>query len=339
MVTGARLRRRTEHRLLAGVAGGVADRLNASVAFIRIFLGLAMLWGPWVLWAYAAAALVIPPRGADRPDWDNLIGVARLAVVLGVPVVVLGGSVYINDPLGGPPGWWIAYYGLLVAGGVALLTADYQRGRARTREEAHAVVLAALPVCGCFLVLAAAMLLAPDVRWERVVPVAALVGAGTLAVAAWRGHLGPVLAPALLAIAVAGLVAGGDLRLQGGVGNARITPQFIPGERIVERRAVGDLFLDLRRVKRVTRSATVEVSVGVGDLHVVLPRGARVELDARVGNGRIDPWLLTDVSAVQGFDQRLKHEFATSERGPSSVAIRLRADVGIGSIEIDRGGS
>ncbi len=337
MVTRARLRRRTEHRLLAGVAGGIADRLNASVAFVRIFLAVALLWGPWILWAYAAAALVIPRRGADRPDWDNLVGVARIGVVFGLPTLVLGGSIYINEPLGGPPGWWIAYYGLFVAGAVALMSADYRRGRARTREESRAVVLAALPVCGCLLVLAAAMLLAPDVRWERLVPVAALVGAGTLAMAARRGRLGPVLTPALLTIALAAVVAGGDLRLQGGLGDARITPQLTPGESIVERRAIGDLFLDLRHLRDAASPTTVEASVGVGTLHVTLPRGARVELDARVGEGRIDAWLATGVSAVQGYDQRMRRDLPRAERARPTAPIRLKADVGIGSIDFERG--
>src|SRR5688572_18210911 len=74
VVTRSPLRRRTEHRLAAGVAGGVADRLNASAAFVRVILFFAIAWAPWGLEAYAAAALLIPPRGSDRPDWDNVIG-------------------------------------------------------------------------------------------------------------------------------------------------------------------------------------------------------------------------------------------------------------------------
>jgi phage shock protein PspC (stress-responsive transcriptional regulator) len=40
MVTRVRLRRRTEHRLVSGVAGGIADRLNAPVGFVRVFVVL-----------------------------------------------------------------------------------------------------------------------------------------------------------------------------------------------------------------------------------------------------------------------------------------------------------
>jgi phage shock protein PspC (stress-responsive transcriptional regulator) len=63
-----RLRRRAEHRLAAGVAGGIADSLNAPVAFVRVVLGFAIAWVPWTAWAYAAAALVLPAGGRSRPS-------------------------------------------------------------------------------------------------------------------------------------------------------------------------------------------------------------------------------------------------------------------------------
>jgi hypothetical protein len=100
---------------------------------------------------------------------------------------------------------------------------------------------------------------------------------------------------------------------------------------------MGDLFLDLRHLRHAASATTVEASVGVGTLHVTLPRGARVELDARVGEGRIDPWAVSDVSAVQGFDQRMRRNLTRAERARPTAPIRLKADVGIGSIDIERG--
>jgi len=327
-----RLRRRTEQRLIAGVAGGIADRLNASVGFIRVLIGVASALVPWTLAAYAAGALLIPPRGSGRPDWDNLVALARLGVILGVPLVALAPGVDIGEPLGGPPGQWIAYLGLLVAGGVALMAADYGRSRPRTRAEARAVVLAALPVAGCILAFAAGMLLAPDLRWERFIPAVALVGAATLVIAARRGHPGAFLTPALLAVAAARLAVAADVRLQGGLGNTRVTPEAT-GSPVVARRAVGDLTLDLSRLTRGERAATVEASVGVGILRIFLPRGARVELDARVGKGTIEA-LRADRETLQGLDRRLHADLAPSRHMRERARIRVEADVGIGEIRL-----
>lgn len=341
MVTRARLRRRTEHRLVAGVAGGIADRLNAPVAFVRFFIWLATLPAPWLLWGYAGAALLIPPAARDRPDWDNLIGLARLGTIVGVPALAFGGRTYWNEPLGGPAGWWLAYYGLLAAGALALLGADYSRGCARSPAEARSAVLASLPVAGCAVALAAAMLLVPDFRWERWVPAAALVGAAAVLVGAWRGRTDGFLTPAILCLAVTGFVIAGEARLEGGIGDARVAPSAGDGQvPVVARRAVGDLALDLRRLRGSGGAVIVEASVGVGTLSVAVAEGARVELVARVGQGAINPRLDPDGTRAQGFDRQLTATYLPNRRhdAPAAAPIRLQADVGAGQIEIGRGG-
>jgi phage shock protein PspC (stress-responsive transcriptional regulator) len=339
VVKHARLRRRTEHRLVAGVAGGVADRLNASVGFVRVFLAIASIWAlPWVLAAYAAAALLIPPRGSDRPDWDNLIGLTRLGLIVGVPTIVAGADVTLGEPFHGPLGWWIAYYGLLAAGGAALLSADYRRGRPRTRDETRAVVLAAVPVGISLLALAATMLLAPDVRWERFVPAVAVLGAASALVAARRESLSSTVAPAVLALGVAGALIASDARLQGGLGAKRVTPEATATEPIVARRAIGDLTLDLRRIARGGREATVDASVGVGTLRISLPPRMRVELDAQVGKGGMETYAFRGVEVRQGFDQRVQRAGRPERSGSALPTIRVRAHVGLGQIDISSGG-
>jgi phage shock protein PspC (stress-responsive transcriptional regulator) len=150
-----RLHRRTEHRLVAGVAGGIADSLNAPVAFVRVVIALAAVVAPWTVWGYAGAALLIPAAERNRPDWDNLIAAGRLALLWGVPWLLLPDGLAINEPFAGSPGLYIALYGLLTAGTVALLSADYRRGRPRSPGEARSTVLAALPVAACAVLLCA----------------------------------------------------------------------------------------------------------------------------------------------------------------------------------------
>lgn len=331
-VQRARLRRRTEHRLLAGVAGGIADRLNAPVAFVRFFIVLAFAWAPWTMAAYAGAALLIPARDRSRPDWDNLVGAGRFGLVFAGPWLA-GPSLALDEPLGGSAGWWIASWGLLAVGAAVMLSADYRRGRGRTREEARATVLAALPVAGCVLVLAAGAVLVPDVRWERALPLAAIAGGVALLIGRRREYV----APALLALAATVVLVASEVRLDGGVGDTRVVPRDPSGEPIVVRRAVGDVDIDLRSLRQIAGHAVIEATVGIGDLVVHLPPGTRVELDARVGRGAIEPWALTRDSAPQGFDRRLVAVDRIVGGRPRRASVRIAADVGVGTIRISQG--
>jgi hypothetical protein len=297
------------------------------VAFIRFLVVLGWAWVPWTIAVYAGAALLVPAGGRNRPDWDNLIGAARLGVVFAVPLLAIP-SLYLDEPLGGSPGWWIASYGLVGVGAVVLMSADYLRGRGRSPEEARAAVAAAVPVAVCAAVLAAGIVLAEEVRWERFVPLAAVLGGGALLVSPRR----ELVTPAMLALGAVVLLGASGARLEGGVGDLRMTATDAREGRIVGRRAVGDVDVDLRQLRG--RAVSVVASSGIGDVRVTLPERARVEFDVRVGRGRIDPWA-TDAEALQGFDRRLVYERAGS---PGGGRIRLVAEVGLGNIEIEDAG-
>jgi phage shock protein PspC (stress-responsive transcriptional regulator) len=325
-VERARLRRRTEHRLLAGLAGGVADWLNAPVAFIRFFLAVAAFFSPWVVGAYAAGALLLPARDRNRPDWDNLVGAGRVGLVFAARWLAIPSTIFVDESFGGSPGWYIASFGTLAVGAAVMLSADYRRGHPYRRAEARATVLASLPVAACALLLVAGMALLPDVRWERFVPLGAIAGGVALLVARRREYV----APALLALAAAVVVVASGARLDGGIGDATLKPADPRGEPIVVRRAAGDVKLDLRRVRN-SAAVVVEASVGLGDLEVTVPAGAFVYFDTRVGRGDLDTLPLEP--GRQGFDQSA----AGFHRGrPGGVRIRLDAEVGAGNIAIDR---
>jgi phage shock protein PspC (stress-responsive transcriptional regulator) len=330
-VQRARLRRRTENRLLAGVAGGVADRLNAPVAFVRFLIVFASVGTPWTMAVYAGAALLIPARDRSRPDWDNLIGACRFGLVFAGPWLA-SPSVSIGEPLDGSAGWWIASWGLLAIGAAVMLSADYVRGRGRTRAEARATVLAALPVAGCALVLAAGAVLVPDVRWEHAVPLAAIAGGVALVIVRRREYV----APALLALAVAVVVVASEARLDGGVGDMRVVPRDPNGAPIVVRRAVGDVDIDLGSLRRNAGPVQIEATVGIGDLVVHLPPGTQVALDARVGRGSIEAWALSRDRMVQGFDARLAGIDRVVGRRPRRASVRIAADVGLGTVRISQ---
>jgi phage shock protein PspC (stress-responsive transcriptional regulator) len=334
-LTRRRLRRRTEHRLVAGVAGGVADWLGAPVAFIRFTVGLAVwLMPPWSIFAYAVAALLVPASGRNGPDWDNLIGAGRLGLLFAVPWLA-GPRVGLGEDAQGPIVVWIAAWGLLAAGAAVLLSTDYVRGRARSAEEARASVIAALPVAACAVVIVAGIVLLPDVRWDRAVPAAAVLGGAALLLA----HRREFVAPAMLALGAAVAVTASGARLDGGVGDVRLTPTDA-GEPIVAKRAIGDVTIDLSRLRRSEGPITVEAQAGYGDVDVTVPKRSPVEIDARVGEGRIS-FSSVETGKGDGFRRDLAGyglQLADAHTGlEAAPRVKVTVRVGAGDIDVYRG--
>jgi phage shock protein PspC (stress-responsive transcriptional regulator) len=110
------LRRRTEQRLLAGVAGGLADWLNAPVVFVRLVLFLLAGYSSIPAAVYAGAALVVPARGHNRPSWDNLIGAGRVGLLFLVPAVAFGSSLDLSALFDEAPSVWIPVVALQLTG-------------------------------------------------------------------------------------------------------------------------------------------------------------------------------------------------------------------------------
>lgn len=96
----------------------------------------------------------------------------------------------------------------------------------------------------------------------------------------------------------------------------------------------GTATLDLRPLAgRRTSGVTVEASVGAGELVVLVPEDLRVAIDSNVGLGE---YVLTEDGATQ-----VAGGGAGLERGvllgpPGTPAVRVRATVGLGSLEVRR---
>jgi phage shock protein PspC (stress-responsive transcriptional regulator) len=332
------LRRRTEQRLVAGVAGGLADWLNAPVGFVRVVLLLLAGYSSIPAAVYAGAALLIPARGHDRPSWDNLIGAGRVGLLFLVPAVTFGGSLDLPALFDEAPSIWIPLVALQLIGLAVLLSADYVRGRARTDAEARAVVLAAAPLVCFALVLAGAVVLFPGPRWERLVPAAVLLAGAALLVATLNRSGRAFVAPAVVTVVLGASVVAAGTRLEGGVGDASLTTTDAADGSIVVRRAVGDVTVDLRRLD-TGQPVTVVASVGMGELRLGVPNGARLVLDAHVGNGRIDAGLVNrNFHHSDGLDSRVRAVWPVSRRdAPGAPRIRVVADVGVGEISVDGG--
>ena len=94
-----RLYRSVDHRMLAGVAGGVAERLDADPSIIRIVWALLIVpTGGVALVAYIVMAVVVPDAPGGGPD----AGPAPLAAP-------------DAEPAPAPAGGWVAPSGETVA--------------------------------------------------------------------------------------------------------------------------------------------------------------------------------------------------------------------------------
>jgi phage shock protein PspC (stress-responsive transcriptional regulator) len=320
-------RRRTENRVIAGVAGGCADWLNAPVSTIRGVLLLAAFSSPWVVAVYAAAAFVIPARGRVLPGWDNLIGLGRLALLMAGPTLLTGLEITLTGVLSQPIVIWLPVSAILLAGAAALLAADYRRDAPRTVAESRAVVLATLPFVAAGGLLVGAVALWPDVSWEVLLPFA-LIGAGigvliAVRVGGWRRLVAPV---AVTAVVVAHLVAA-DVRLDGGVGELRVSAV----DSVTAHRALGDVHVDVGGAGRTP--VTVRVSAGIGDVTVTVPAEAKVVVDAHVGRGVVYLPVEPSGDVLEGYGLDV-HERRTSPRGHGSV--HVVADVGLGKLDVRR---
>jgi len=63
---GRRLTRRTDHRIVAGVAGGIADYLGLEPWLVRIAFVVLVPFGGFGALAYLIAWLLVPPAGTDQ---------------------------------------------------------------------------------------------------------------------------------------------------------------------------------------------------------------------------------------------------------------------------------
>jgi phage shock protein PspC (stress-responsive transcriptional regulator) len=327
--------------VISGVAAEVANRLRASVVFVRVVLGILayVLFWP-VIVAYAVAALVVPHSKSRRPGWHNLVGLARLGLVLIAARLVLPGLSFENTGLFGEgPAVWIAFCGALLAGFVALITsgrsvAGYDEIRCRR------MVIASIPAAVLALAVGVGIFIAPEIRWELVLEVGVFALGAALAVAALRGARNHEIAPAAVLALLALLLAFSSARLQGGVGDTRARPATLTSVRHAYGRAIGNVTLDLSALRgSVGRVTSVDASIGIGDLTVYLPDNAVGTVDVRVGTGSLAAVSFGSGGDHSGFDlHRVVPVRPSPGNGPipvrSRLHVRLTAEVGRGCVTI-----
>lgn len=334
---------------MLGVAGGLARALAIEPLLVRIgFVVLALFSGVGIL-VYLATLLLLADSPSSRPP-------SMIRRVIGCVVVLICARWLFGGDARLPGAGWVVAIGLLgVAAAlwrgrspveatfspppVATLTADAggsttdrwsswtaQRG-ARPRPPRS--VLGLLTI-GAAAVIGALAWLSNDgagnrgtlaFGWATVVLGAGLL-VGTVAGRA-RWLIVPALAAAAAAVLAAGLSFAG-VGLTDRAGSRDL--YFGPGSTVDAeyRTGVGDVDLWLADYPN---DVTTSVEVGVGDLTILVPDGARVQVEGRVGIGTIDALGTTR----SGYRRTLSLD---TEQGSQSITLSLA--VGAGSIEIRR---
>jgi phage shock protein PspC (stress-responsive transcriptional regulator)/predicted membrane protein len=161
-----------------------------------------------------------------------------------------------------------------------------------------------------------------------------------LVVGAWRGRayglvpLGVVLA----ALLVAGEAL--DVPFDAGIGDRTLTVETAAALRDDHQRFLGDLTVDLTGAPLPEGRATeVEASVGVGDLHVIVPRDATVEVRATSRAGDLVASRGDGVSPgrTRGADDVGIDESFTIDGPAGGPRLELDLSTGIGDIEVSHG--
>jgi phage shock protein PspC (stress-responsive transcriptional regulator) len=239
-----------EHRMLGGVAAGVARYLNVDVVFVRVAFAILTLFGGSGALIYVAAWVLVPADDDEQPlaeQWAGRRSSRRSWVVLLIGAVI--GVVALSDLFSSGP-WW-----------------PHRQGGIGLALGAVALVLALSLVAGSGGNRTAASRL----RWlllTLVLVVLAMV--------------------VVVAASVFSIEAASGVPLRGGIGSTRFQPTTAGQLASNYRLAVGNLTVDLSDVPFRPGTTHVTASVGVGRLVVDVPPGPTVSVVAHSGLGDVE---------------------------------------------------
>lgn len=302
------LRRRTTDRVIFGVAGGLADYFNVDPLLIRIaFVGLIIFGGAGLV-LYFLAWLLLPAEGQDASMVESFfrrlgltprsLAWAALAILMFIVIQAAinpGGYVSLGE---GPT--WVAL--AAVAGGIWLLRRREAVPAAATvptvvaPRRAPAVPRPRSPlgwyIVAATLIAVGLLAIVSQVAEIEVEPgqffgaALAVMGIG-LVIGAWWGRARILILLALLLMPVALAASFVTAPLEGGVGAPRFIPANAAELRDEYRLLGGQLTLDLTELSVGRRDVQIGASVAVGQVTVILPRDASVELRMRAGAGQV----------------------------------------------------
>lgn len=355
------LRRRTSDRVLGGVAGGLGDYFNIDPLLIRIgFVGLIIFGGAGLV-LYLVAWLLMPAEGQDMSPIEALARRVGLTpqrigwIAVGVVAVIVISTFQIGGPFDGSSYLFIGPLGIppVMFWAVAVIVVGYLLIRRRESMPTAMTAEATMPAqpstpvmkavkapprprsplglytYGAVLLSIGLLALVSQVTEVSVSPgqffgaALAVLGIG-LVVGAWWGRARILILVAFLLAPVAIVASFITAPLEGGIGDHRYTPVTAAEVRDEYRSLGGRLILDLTDLRTSQRTIHISASVALGQLVVILPENATVELRTRVGAG--DSVVLGSQDVGTSLDSSyVRHHF-------SPISYVLDLEMGIGQV-------
>ena len=332
---------------IGGPVGFEGSSTQIGLVLILVVLGILLLS------RREAEAVPSPPPSAEpSPNgrWRQL-GLTPLRLV--VAAVVLVGGFYALQGVGG---LYLDAGTLIVAtlvilgivllrqGGGERMSATAASARAATpgaSTDANAVIAEPIPraprsplgwyVVAAVLVGIGILAVVDQGLGATVLPgqffgaALAVVGIG-LVVGSWWGHAGILILPALVVLPVAAAATFVTAPIEGGTGDRQFAPVTTSELRDEYRLLGGRMTLDLREVAAGDEPIEIAASVALGQLVVILPANARVEIESEVGAG---------ASSILGTFQEGTNLIDRYVRGTSGPRFVLDLEAGIGEIRVD----
>jgi phage shock protein PspC (stress-responsive transcriptional regulator) len=285
-----RLERSRSDRMVAGVAGGLARYFDIHPAVYRVgFVVLTLLGGAGII-IYLALALVIPEEGKE----DSFATAAlrnrreRPWPLIGLALLAIAGAVLLSHATLWPHG--DAWIPLLLAGGAILWITRHSNKAPATTD--------------------ASALAAEDSRRLRRVLKGIAIAFATLI--------------ALVFVAAAIFAAIFHVHLGNGVGARNYVVADKQDLRSSYKLGIGDLKVDLSKVRFAAGATTVRTRVDVGDLKVIVPSDVALRVDGDAQLGQVE--LLGKSADGRNVD---RHVVQTGKR-----VLVLKTHVGVGRVRV-----
>lgn len=352
-VRGHRLARRAERKVIAGVAGGLADQTGMPPSLVRILFVILSGTGGIGLLLYLVAWLMIPKVTEGSSIAQRLVHRFRThgwigIILLVVAAVLVGSNVDVWNAS-------LLWAGALIALGIAVLREDPPRATPTPASESTTEVFAADNFPPPTATLRAPRPHRPRSPLGLITIAAALLAVGGAAVLDNLGSLqldvGRYFALALLVLGI-GLMVGtlwGRAKLmillgllllpgvllsslihqplQGAIGSREFYPRSV--ERVSQgyQLSIGRMFVDLSDVPFKDGVTRVPVSMAAGELDVLVPRSVRVDFTGAADLGEL--WAFG--KRHDGTDLRLDGSFGKAE---SKKRLILDVRAGVGSVSV-----
>ena len=329
-----RLYRSRDDRILGGIAGGLGRYFNVDPILFRIAAVVLTFVGGAGILLYLAMLLLVPaepaPGAAPAPEEGAVAPTDsrnRGLVIAGVVVLLLIGWPLI---LGGGIALAAIFVPLAILVAVGVLAWWLVSGQGPSGDAGDIAKRAALGVgvlILCWFVAVAAAWAAAAGGEAVVAGIVITAGLAVLAGAFVRPVRWLIL-PAVVIALSAGVVSAAGIDLDGGVGERHYRPGSVSDMREHYQLGMGELTVDLRDTDLPQGDTPLELDMGVGHTHLIVPSGVCVASEARVGVGAV---------TVLGRDNGgVDFSWADQRSAPSGTSrLVVDADIGVGHLEID----